>query len=131
MTKKAAYAVLAVFFAWSVLDFVMHRIILGGSYQETASMWRPVAEMHMGLIYLGTLIFATVFVAIYALFFAEKGPLPGLKYGLLLGVGTGFSMGYGSYAVMPIPFSMAFAWFAGTVVETVVAGLIVGSMIKQ
>lgn len=131
MTKKAMYAVLAVFFTWSVLDFIMHRIILGESYQETAGMWRPAAEMHMGLIYLGTLIFATVFVAIYTLLFGEKGLLPGLKYGLLLGIGMGFSMGYGSYAVMPIPFSMAFTWFTGTVVESVAAGLIVGSMIKQ
>ena len=131
MTKKAPYAVLAVFFTWSVLDFVMHRIILGDSYRQTASLWRPVGEMKMGLIYLGTLIFATVFVAIYTLFFSKKGPLPGLKYGLLLGIGMGFSMGYGSYAVMPIPFSMAFTWFAGTVIEMLVGGYLVGSIIKQ
>ena len=35
-------------------------------------------------------------------------------------------MGYGSYVVMPIPYSMALTWFLGSLVEAVVAGLIVG-----
>jgi len=130
MTKRAVQTVVTVFFAWSILDFVMHRAILGEPYEQTASLWRPAGEIKMGLLYLETLIFATVFVAIYTLFFSEKGPLPGLKYGLLLGISMGFSMGYGSYAVMPIPFSMAFTWFAGRLIETAVAGVIVGSMIK-
>ena len=35
-------------------------------------------------------------------------------------------MGLGTYAVMPIPGSLAWAWFLGTVVEAVVAGMLVG-----
>jgi hypothetical protein len=130
MTRRAIYAVIAIFIAWSVLDFVIHGIILGDPYRETASLWRPMGEIKMGLIYVDTLIFATVFVAIYTLFFAQRGPFIGLKYGFLMGIGMGFSMGYGSYAVMPIPFTMAFTWFAGAVIETVVAGLIVGLIMQ-
>ena len=37
-------------------------------------------------------------------------------------------MGYGTYSVMPIPYSMALTWFLGAVVEGAAAGLLVGSV---
>ncbi len=131
MTKRAVIAVVAIFVTWAVLDFIIHGVILCEPYKNTATLWRPMEEMNMGLIYVGTLIFSIAFVTIYTIFFSEKGIVPGLKYGLIFGLGVGFSMGYGSYAVMPIPHSIAFCWFLGTVVETTVAGLILGSLVKQ
>lgn len=131
MKRRAIVAVIAVFIEWVILDFIMHGVILNDAYKNTATLWRSMEQMKMGLIYSGTLIFSIVFVAIYTIFFSEKGMIPGLRYGLLFGVGVGFSMGYGSYAVMPIPHSMALTWFIGTLIETTVAGLILGFIIKQ
>jgi hypothetical protein len=131
MKRRAIVAVIVVFIEWVILDFIMHGVILNDAYKNTATLWRSMEQMKMGLIYSGTLIFSIVFVAIYTIFFSEKGMIPGLRYGLLFGVGVGFSMGYGSYAVMPIPHSMALTWFIGTLIETTVAGLILGFIIKQ
>lgn len=129
--KKALIAVLGVFVAWTVLDYVIHQKILTSAYAATADLWRPMEEMKMGLISLVTLISALAFVFLYYWFFAEKGIGTGIKYGLLFGIGVGVSMGYGTYAVMPIPYHMALTWFLGTLVETTLAGLLTGWILRD
>jgi len=118
--KKPILAVVAVFIAWSVLDFVLHGLILKSTYESSAALWRPMAEMKMGLTYVVVLIAAACFVGIYATLIADRSSGAALRYGLIFGIGTGISMGYGSYAVMPIPYILALAWFLGTIVEAVV-----------
>jgi len=129
--KRIVIAALAVFVAWSVLDFVIHGLILKSTYEATAQLWRPMAEMKMGIMYLAVLMNAIAFVCIYGLFFADKSVQSGLKYGLLFGLGTGVSMGFGTYSFMPIPIFLAVAWLVGTLVETLVGGIIVGSIIRE
>lgn len=129
--KKLIISVIAVFFAWSVMDYIIHGMVLGSSYAATASLWRPMGEMKMGVMYVTVLIAALSFAVIFAQFFAKKGIVAGLKYGLWFGVGAGVSMGYGSYSVMPIPYHMAFTWFLGSVIEAAIGGVIVGAIIKK
>ena len=131
MMKKTVLAIIAVFILWSILDFVIHGILLGEAYKATAELWRPIEEMKMGLMRIVVFISAIVFVLIYALFFKEKNIKTALKYGLLFGIVTGISMGYGSYAVMPMPYSMAFTWFWGTLIEVALGGLITGLIIHD
>jgi hypothetical protein len=129
--KRIALAVLAIFVAWSVLDFVIHGLILRSTYEATAQLWRPMEEMKMSILYLAVLINALAFVGIYAGFFAERGIATGLNYGLLYGLGTGFSMGFGTYSFMPIPVYLAAVWFVGTLVETLVGGILVGTIVRK
>jgi len=128
--KKFLIATVAVFFAWEILDFVIHSVLLAQMYKETASLWRPMAEMKVGVMVFVTLISAASFCYLYYAFVSEKTMANALKFGLVFGIGGGVSMGYGSYAVMPMPYMMAFAWFLGTVIELVVAGLILGLILK-
>ena len=129
--KRTILAVLAVFVTWSALDFVIHGLILGSIYEATPALWRPKAEMKMGLMYVTVLMSAAVFVYIYARFITGKGVKTAVLYGLVFGIGAGVPMGYGTYSVMPIPYVMAFVWFAGSVVEAVAAGLVAGLIIKK
>jgi hypothetical protein len=129
--KRIILSVVAVFIAWSAMDFIMHGIILKSAYAATASLWRPMAEMKMGVMYVSVLIASIAFVLIFSQFFSKKGVGAGLKYGLCFGIATGVSMGYGSYSVMPIPYYMAFTWFLGSVIETAIGGLIAGAIIKE
>lgn len=131
MIKRAVLAILAVFILWTLLDFIIHGVILGSAYQATAALWRPMGEMKMWLIYLSILISSVVFVFIYARYFAKKGIGMGIQYGLLYGIAAGISMGYGTYAVMPIPYYMALTWFLGTLVETTLGGILTGLIIKE
>ncbi|MCX6338647.1 MAG: hypothetical protein NTX71_01845 [Candidatus Aureabacteria bacterium] len=106
--------------AWNILDEILHGVILCRDYQQTVALWRPFGEMKLGLIRLVELVAAITFVAIYA-----------LRYGLLYGIGAGVSMGYGSYAVMPITHEIACAWFAGSLVESIAGAILIGLIIKE
>ena len=129
--KKVLLSILAVFIAWSVMDFVIHGLILRSSYAATASLWRPMGEMKTPLMYFTVFVASLTFVLIYSQFFSKKGISTGLIYGLLFGLSTGVPMGYGSYSVMPIPYHMAFAWCFGSVVEAMAGGLIIGSILRE
>ncbi len=129
--KRTILAVLAVFVSWSALDFVIHGVILGSIYRATPQLWRPMPEMKMGLMYFTMLVVAASFVYIYARFVAEKGIKIAVLYGLVFGIGAGTGMGYGTYAFMPIPYTIALAWFLGSVVEYTVGGLVAGLIVKK
>ncbi len=131
MNKHTLLAVIAVFLAWSVMDFVIHGVLLQSTYEATANLWRPMEEMKMGLMYLVTLLFTSCFVLIYALLISDKSMASGIKFGILFGLSIGISMGFGSYSYMPIPYTLAFTWFAGSLVESIVAGAIVGAIVKS
>jgi len=129
--KKTILAVAAVFVSWQILDFLIHGVILSSTYTATASLWRPEAEMMMGLMMFVSLVSAICFVLVYDWFFKEKNMMTGLKYGLIFGIGVGISMGYGTYSVQPIMYFTALGWFLGTIVEGAVAGLVTGLIIKD
>ncbi len=133
MIKKIAISSVALFFAFAILDYLMHNILLESAYMETAHLWRSTEEMNANLpwMYCITLIFSIAFSAIYALLISPKSMSAGIKFGSILGIASGLSMGVGSYLVMPITGMLATVWVFGTIVEFVVAGIIVAAIIKD
>jgi len=131
MLKKYLLSVLAVFVLWSVLDFVLHGIILSQAYQATAQLWRPMAEMKMGLMYLSSLLTAAAFVGAYTLLAADKSVKTGTLYGIMMGLFSGIPMALGSYSYMPITCYIAVAWFCGSVILMTLAGLCIGAIFKK
>ena len=129
--KKSILAIITVFISFQVLDYLIHNIILASTYAETASLWRTMEEMKMGLMMFVSLVFSASFVLIFDWFFKEKNMMTGIKYGLIFGIGMGISMGYGTYSVQPIMYLTALGWFLGSVVELTVAGLITGLILKD
>lgn len=130
MLKRNLLAVIAIFVAWSILDYLIHGIMLASSYEATANLWRPMEEMNPLLCYGVKLGFTICFVLIYDLLISNKSLQNGIKFGLLLGLGNGL-VDLGSYVYMPIPLTMAGAWLAAALIQTGIAGAIVGAMIKQ
>ncbi|MGD8561580.1 MAG: hypothetical protein PVG03_03560 [Desulfarculaceae bacterium] len=131
MAKRIIWAVVAVFLAWAILDFLIHGVLLRSAYEATASMWRPMNEMNLPLMYFVTLIFSLCFVLIYGLLIGQKSVTSGIKFGALFGLAVGVSAGFGSYVFMPIPLSLAWSWLFGTWAQGVVAGVIVGVIVKS
>jgi hypothetical protein len=131
MIKRTIIAIVVVFIAWSVLDFIIHGLVLQPIYVDTAALWRPMEEMNNWLMSLVGFISAAVFTAIYAQLIKPKKTVTGLSYGLLFGLGAGISMGFGTYCVMPIPFSLAIGWFLGTVIKATAGGWLAGLIVKE
>jgi len=72
-----------------------------------------------------------MFTAIYSLLIHQKGFLNAVKYGVLFGIGSGVSMGYGSYAAMPISAFIANSWFLGSLFKMMLAGIVLGVIVKD
>ncbi len=130
MLKRSIAAIVVIFLVWQVLDFVIHGVLLMETYGKTAELWRPMAEMKQGLMAVVKLISAACFVGLYALLVNPKSLVAGIKYGLILGLGTGITMGHGTYTYMPIPYHLALSWFGATIVQAVIAGALLGLIVK-
>lgn len=46
MTKRVIMATIAVFIAWSILDFLIHGVLLQSIYAVTSHLWRPMDQMN-------------------------------------------------------------------------------------
>ena len=55
----------------------------------------------------------------------------GLTLGVLRGLASGVSMGFGSYGAMPIPLFMATVWCLGTLIINTVASLLTGLIVRE
>ncbi|MFC2076131.1 hypothetical protein ACFLT7_03515 [candidate division KSB1 bacterium] len=129
MWKRTLLAIIAVLGAWQILDMIIHSVFLGSTYEATSELWRM--PMKQGVMMMVSIIASCAFVLIYTLLIQPKSMKNALIFGLIYGIGGGIGMGYGTYSVMPIPYILAISWFLGTIVETLVAGAIVGWLIKE
>ncbi|HPL63303.1 MAG: hypothetical protein PHG91_08025 [Syntrophales bacterium] len=131
MARRYILAVILIFFAWTVFDFIIHAAALERMYASLSHLWRPVAEMNAALINVVRLVESAAFAAIFALLVAPKNLVSGLKYGLLFGIAAGVPMGLGAYAFMPVPLSLGIAWSLGVLAEAAAGGLILGALFGQ
>lgn len=130
MAKQHIIAMIAIFIVWTGLDMLIHGVLLMPTYEATASLWRPEAEMKVGIMYAVSLAFSAIFVCIYACFVGSKSLKRGIQYGTVFGLGAGVIM-FGFYSYMPIPLSLGISWFVATLVELIIAGVLVGWLVKQ
>ena len=123
------------FVVMAVLEFLVHGVLLSGLYQQSASVWRPEAEMQkmMWVFWVGMLVFAPFFALIYAKGY-EKGK-PGLGQGFRFGFYVGAMLcvmhSFGWYVILPIPLALAFAWFLTILVEMILAGVAAGLVYRE
>jgi len=131
MAKKITLSIVLIFILWTALDMLTHSVLLGPAYEATQELWRPFEEMNRELLLLSTFLGAFVLTAIYAGFIENKCPGTGLSLGFLLGLASGFSMGFCTYATMPITIEIANIWALGEIVKFSLAGLLLGGILKN
>ena len=122
MLKKAVLAMIAVFILWSVIDYIIHGLMLRSTYEATARLWRPMAEMKTYLFYIVYAFVAFFFTLIFSKGYEAKGLLEGVRYGLYVALMIVLPHAYNSYATLQIPYSIALQWFLYGTVEYVLAG---------
>lgn len=129
--KKFIICTLAIFIVWTLLDFLVHAVYLKDYYLLTADLWRPAGEAKMFLNSIVVLTGSALFCLIYMLFVDKKTIGRALGFGILMGASVGIFMGYGFYAFSPVPYHMAMTWFLISVVEGVIAALILALVAKS
>ncbi len=131
MAKRTILAVVVVFIVWAIFDFFLHGLLLRSTYEATASLWRPMDQMNRPLMYFVSFAFTVCFVLIYGLLVKQKSLVAGVQFGALFGLAIGITVRFGSYSYMPIPLTLAWSWFLGSWIKTIIGGAIVGAIIKS
>ena len=133
-TKRWLTASLVAFVALSVMEFIVHGSILESAYKANPEYWLPEATMRerMWAIFLGQLIYASMFTLIYTKGYEGKPGLgEGFRYGLYIGFFTAVPRFFINYAVMPYTANIAVTWLVSGVIESIVLGLLVGALYKK
>ena len=125
MTKKFWLGFAAVFVVIAVWEAIVNMVLLASAYQATANLWRPMAEMKIGLFYVIYLIVAFFFTLFFSKGYEGKGVGEGLRYGFYVGMMMAVPMAYGMYASMPIPYSLALQWFLYGLIKYILCGMAV------
>ncbi len=133
MIKKFIIAIVVVFIAIEIMNILLHGVILKSLYESTPAVWRTVQDMGrlMWMLYLVTFLQTIGFVYIYYKLVSSKSPFRGVWYGLTFGFTVGLGMGYGSYAMIPMPYSLALGWFLGALVIFGIAGWLTGLIVTE
>jgi len=122
--RSIAIGTVGLFVLWSILDFVIHGQLLGPLYASSPTLFRPMEEMNMKLLYLTVLVAALAFTLLYGLNAPRASLRDSFVFGGIYGVSTGFGMGFATYSIMPIPLNLAYGWFLGAMVESTLAALL-------
>jgi hypothetical protein len=129
MTKRPLLAALAILVAWTLLDVLLHRLLLAPIYDASPNLWRPFDQMNVALIYAVTFVLIGVYVGTYQFLVRPKSLRAGLFLGGFIGLALGVSAGFGTFIHMPIPLALAWGWFIGGWLKGLTAGAIVGAVI--
>ncbi|MDH3251254.1 MAG: hypothetical protein OEM41_00605 [Ignavibacteria bacterium] len=124
MNKKIWIGFVVVFVVISILEFIVNSVLLKGAYESTANLWRPVAEMKIWLFYVVYAFQAFFLTLIFSKGYEGKGVAEGARFGLYVGLLFAIPMAYGSYAAMPITYSLALQWFLYGLAEFVIVGIV-------
>ena len=128
--KRWLIASVGVYVASMILGYIFDGLILKGQYQATAALWRPAAEMKMGIPWITTAFFSLLFVYIFIKGYEGKGILEGVRYGLWMGLLITIPMSYNLYSVMPIPYSLTLSWWVLGTIEIIICGIVAAWLYK-
>lgn len=125
-----AFVVIAVYVV--IYEWVFHGGVLISLYEATASVWRPEDDFAgvMQWMFLGQILFAFAFCWLYTCTRCDASIKSGACYGFIVGLmASATSLIY--YSVLPITLSLTFAWIAGGLIESVIAGIILSRILPQ
>lgn len=129
MNKKLWIGFIAVFIGMSVLNFIIHEVILSSTYRSDVVMkfMRPESEMKsmMWIFFVVDAIISFFFTLVFSKGYERKGMMEGVRYGFYMGMIMATPMAYSSYAMLPMPYPLALQWFLYGIAEYIILGIIV------
>ncbi len=129
---RFAIAAIAGFIFTFVFDFIVHGIMIMPLYDATADLWRPESTMMEYLPTSMIVSFLTVATLLYIFtrHYEGKGINEGVRFGAMMGVLIGL-ISFGMYVYLPIPITLAVAWFASSLVWLIGLGIVFSLTYKK
>jgi hypothetical protein len=124
MNKSFWIGFVVVFVVLAILDTLTNTVLLTGVYKETATLWRPEAEIKLGVIILSWAFIAFFFTLIFSKGYQGTGIWEGVRYGLYVTGMVSIPMAYMTYATMPVPYALTFQWWVYSGITFVIMGIV-------
>jgi hypothetical protein len=126
--KKIVISFIVVFVVLEVLNFVIHSLILGATYESMSELWRP--EIKMWIMWIADLIFSFFFVFIFVKGYEGRGIMEGIRFGLVIGCFYVIPGIYSQYAVYNLPYSIILQWLISGFITMVIIGIVAALLYK-
>jgi len=127
--KKFWISFVALFVILEILNLLIHNVILGSTYSqpEVSKIFRSMEDMQskMWIFWVSDLVWTYFFTLLFVKGYENKGITEGLRFGAYIGLFTGIPMAYASYALYPLPYSLAFQWFIYTFISCLILGAVI------
>ncbi|MFC1550284.1 hypothetical protein ACFL46_03230 [Candidatus Neomarinimicrobiota bacterium] len=130
-TKRFILAAIVVFITLQVTDYIIHNLILSGTYESLMNIWRADMMGKMWVMQLASLFFSFMFVFIFTKNYEGNGVSEGIRYGLLIGLLMSVMGNLSQYSVYPLPFSLVLQWFFYGMIQFILAGAVASLVYKQ
>lgn len=124
-----ATAVVGVVF--NIYDFVVHGLLLAGTYEGIAAMRTDTPLIWM---IVGDFVFALVFVWFYDRVYDSfgGGTAGGARFGMYLGVVMAFpAMLFMPLMIVGFPYGLGWVWVATTIIAGVIGGAVAGTVYRK
>lgn len=82
----------------------------------------------MWIYYLVYVFVSFFFVLIFSKGYTGKGIIEGVRHGIYIGFLMSVPMAYSTYAMIPMPYSVAAQWFVYGMIQYVILGIIVAAI---
>jgi hypothetical protein len=128
--KRFFIASVVVFVVVQAMDFVINNIILMAQYESLKELWRPDMGSKMWIMYLIGVMVAFLFTYIFIKGREGKGLAEGVRYGIIIWLFVSVPMSLGFWIMLPIPFKLALWWILFSLLEMLVAGILVAAIYK-
>lgn len=127
--KKYALASIAALVFIMGFDYVVHGVLLKGTYEATQHLWRKEADMVCWAMIGGKVLLAFTTAFVFTRGYEGKGIGEGVRFGLLIGLL--FAPGHLiMYAVQPLPAQLVGTWIVAGIAEMVGIGIVLSKLYR-
>lgn len=126
MNKKLWIGFVVIFIAMALTGFIVHGLLLASYWEseEMMNIWRPDMSQKMWIYYLIYIFEAFFFVLIYSKWQKGKGIVEGIQYGTYVGFMMAVPAAYSTYAIISMPYIVAFQWMIYGLIQYIVFGIL-------
>ena len=126
MGKKFWIGFIVIFVLWNILDFLIHGVLLAGTYAmpDVMRLFRPDMQQKMWIFYLVSIFTSFFITLIFSKWYRGRGISEGIQFGVYAGFLMATPMAYSSYAMYPMPYYLAMQWFLYGMVHYIILGIV-------
>jgi hypothetical protein len=121
-----------VYVVLQALGFAIHEVMMGDTYEQLASIFRPEDQMNdmMWMMMVSAAVTVYMFCYIFTRGYEGKGIMEGVRYGALVSFLMAGAWAVDLHVIFPVPANVATIWLISGFVSFMIAGGIFAAIYK-